>query len=58
MEVSDKLHLPDDVTVGYMIECALETKLQVIDKFHSHLEPMNMLKKETLDSQVSRKNYL
>ncbi|VDN57873.1 unnamed protein product [Dracunculus medinensis] len=36
------LGLPDDVTLGYLIEHLLNVKLTVIDEFHSHLEPLNI----------------
>ena len=53
ISVGEKILLPDDVTVGYIIEHMLAKKLTVIDAFHSHLEPMALLPKSSLDGQVS-----
>ncbi|KAH9394421.1 hypothetical protein TYRP_004473, partial [Tyrophagus putrescentiae] len=53
ISVGEKIRLPDDVTVGYIIEHMLAKKLTVIDAFHSHLEPMALLPKSSLDGQVS-----
>lgn len=52
MSVGERIRLPDDVTIGYIIEHLLSKKLTLVDKFHSHLEPMAMLNSETLADQV------
>lgn len=44
--------MPDDVTVGYIVEHLLQKKLTVIDSFHSHLEPMKFIKSTSLSDQV------
>ncbi|XP_014469070.1 PREDICTED: fringe glycosyltransferase [Dinoponera quadriceps] len=51
--VGDKIRLPDDVTMGYIIEYLLKKNLTVVDQFHSHLEPMKFLNKDTFHEQVS-----
>lgn len=51
--IGDRIGLPDDVTMGYIIEHLLNVPLTVIDTFHSHLEPMNILPKETFAEQVT-----
>ncbi|XP_013785628.1 fringe glycosyltransferase-like [Limulus polyphemus] len=53
MNVCEKIRLPDDVTMGYIIEHVLKKKLTVIEHFHSHLEPMNLIKPETFEDQIS-----
>ncbi|KAH7643711.1 fringe glycosyltransferase-like [Dermatophagoides farinae] len=53
ISVGDRIRLPDDVTIGYIIEHMLDKKLTEIDEFHSHLEPMAMLEKNSLRNQVS-----
>ncbi|KAG9511257.1 Fringe glycosyltransferase, partial [Fragariocoptes setiger] len=51
--ISERIRLPDDVTVGYIVEHELGQRLTIIDEFHSHLEPMQFLRKDTLSQQVS-----
>ncbi|XP_014611767.1 PREDICTED: fringe glycosyltransferase [Polistes canadensis] len=51
--VGDRIRLPDDVTMGYIIEYLLKKQLTVIEQFHSHLEPMKFLNKDTFHEQVS-----
>lgn len=50
--VGDKIRLPDDVTMGYIIEYLLKKQLTVVEQFHSHLEPMKFLNKDTFHEQV------
>ncbi|XP_043252350.1 fringe glycosyltransferase [Colletes gigas] len=51
--VGDRIRLPDDVTMGYIIEYLLKKQLTVVEQFHSHLEPMKFLNKDTFADQVS-----
>ncbi|XP_011496878.1 PREDICTED: fringe glycosyltransferase isoform X2 [Ceratosolen solmsi marchali] len=51
--VGDRIRLPDDVTMGYIIEHMLKKQLTVIDQFHSHLEILKFLNKDTFHDQVS-----
>lgn len=53
ISVGEKIRLPDDVTLGYIIEHMLSKKLTVVDEFHSHLEPMRFLNTDSLARQVS-----
>lgn len=53
MSIGDRISLPDDVTMGYIIEHLLKVPLTVIDTFHSHLEPMEILRHETFRDQVT-----
>jgi len=39
--------------MGYIVEHMLRKQLTVIDKFHSHLEPMKFLKHSQLTDQVN-----
>lgn len=40
----EEIRLPDDVTVGYLAEHVLKTPLTVVKGFHSHLEPLRMIR--------------
>ncbi|XP_024945567.1 fringe glycosyltransferase isoform X2 [Cephus cinctus] len=51
--VGDRIRLPDDVTMGYIIEHLLKKQLTVVEQFHSHLEPMKFLNRDTFHEQVS-----
>ncbi|XP_014205233.1 fringe glycosyltransferase isoform X2 [Copidosoma floridanum] len=51
--VGDRIRLPDDVTMGYIIEHLLKKQLTVVEQFHSHLEILKFLNKDTLHEQVS-----
>lgn len=53
ISIGDKIRLPDDVTIGYIIGHLLSKKLTEVEEFHSHLESMSLLKKESLRKQVS-----
>jgi fringe len=53
ISIGEKIRLPDDVTMGYIIEHLLQKKLTIIEEFHSHLEPMKFLKNTQLAEQVS-----
>lgn len=53
ISIGDKIRLPDDVTMGYIIEHLLKKPLTVVEQFHSHLEPMKFLRKETFHDQVN-----
>ena len=39
--------------MGYIIEYLLKKQLTVVEQFHSHLEPMKFLNKDTFAEQVS-----
>jgi len=49
--VGDRMRLPDDVTMGYVIDHLVKVKMTVIDEFHSHLEPLRFVK--NFDDQIS-----
>ncbi|GLV41719.1 fringe [Carabus blaptoides fortunei] len=53
ISTGEKIRLPDDVTMGYIIEHKLKKPLTVVDQFHSHLEPMKFLRRDTLYDQIS-----
>ncbi|XP_073983539.1 fringe glycosyltransferase [Rhodnius prolixus] len=53
MGIGEKIRLPDDVTMGYIIEHLLQKPLTVIDQFHSHLEPMKFIRQETFHEQIT-----
>ncbi|KAL0272397.1 UNVERIFIED_CONTAM: hypothetical protein PYX00_005380 [Menopon gallinae] len=53
ISVGEKIRLPDDVTMGYIIEHVLRKSLTVVDQFHSHLEPLAFLSRDSLHEQIS-----
>ncbi|KAL0625335.1 Beta-1,3-N-acetylglucosaminyltransferase manic fringe [Plecturocebus cupreus] len=52
MDTSALIRLPDDCTVGYIIECKLGGHLQPSPLFHSHLETLQLLRTAELPEQV------
>lgn len=56
--VGDRIRLPDDVTMGYIIEYLLKKQLTVVEQFHSHLEPMKFLNKDTFQEQVTKQHIM
>lgn len=53
ISIGEKIRLPDDVTLGYIVEHLLSKRLTVINRLHSHLEPMKFLKTNTLSQQIT-----
>ena len=51
ISVSEKLRLPDDVTMGYIISILADVELTRLDEFHSHLEPLHLV--TDLANQIS-----
>ena len=49
----ENIRLPDDVTVGYIIEHELGVPLTVVRNFHSHLEPLRLIPESTMVDQIS-----
>ncbi len=49
----ENIRLPDDVTVGYIVEHMLGVPLTVVRSFHSHLEPLRMIPETTFADQIS-----
>ncbi|XP_022374705.1 beta-1,3-N-acetylglucosaminyltransferase manic fringe isoform X4 [Enhydra lutris kenyoni] len=53
VETSALIRLPDDCTVGYIVECKLGGRLQPSPLFHSHLETLQLLGASQLPEQVT-----
>lgn len=53
VDTSALIRLPDDCTVGYIIECKLGGHLQPSPLFHSHLETLQLLGTAQLLEQVT-----
>ncbi|XP_075407080.1 beta-1,3-N-acetylglucosaminyltransferase manic fringe isoform X2 [Tenrec ecaudatus] len=53
VDTSALIQLPDDCTVGYIIECKLGGHLQPSPLFHSHLETLQLLGVAQLREQVT-----
>ncbi|XP_017287321.1 beta-1,3-N-acetylglucosaminyltransferase radical fringe [Kryptolebias marmoratus] len=53
ISTAEKIRLPDDCTIGYIIEALLEVKLTHTNLFHSHLENLQKLPADTLLDQVT-----
>ena len=45
------MRLPDDVTMGYVLEHLLRVPLTTVEEFHSHLEPLRFIR--SLADQIS-----
>ncbi|XP_064595659.1 fringe glycosyltransferase-like [Liolophura sinensis] len=52
MTVGEKIRLPDDCTIGYIIHHVLGKRLTVIQNLHSHLEALWLLR-DGLSSQIT-----
>lgn len=53
ISTAEKIRLPDDCTIGYIIEALLEVTLTHSNLFHSHLENLQRLPTDTVLEQVS-----
>lgn len=53
MTTAEQIRLPDDCTIGYIIEHLLKQHLTIIDQFHSHLEALYLIKQHQLETQVT-----
>ncbi|XP_060109514.1 beta-1,3-N-acetylglucosaminyltransferase radical fringe [Heteronotia binoei] len=53
ISTAERIRLPDDCTVGYIIEGLLEVKLHHSPLFHSHLENLQRLRGEAVFKQVT-----
>lgn len=51
--IADEIRLPDDVTLGYIVDYMLNVPVTVIHHFHSHLEPLKSIRFEKLAQQIS-----
>ncbi|XP_034716742.1 beta-1,3-N-acetylglucosaminyltransferase radical fringe [Etheostoma cragini] len=53
ISTAEKIRLPDDCTIGYIIEALLEVTLTHTHLFHSHLENLPKLPTDTVLDQVT-----
>ncbi|KAF3854100.1 hypothetical protein F7725_014788 [Dissostichus mawsoni] len=53
ISTAEKIRLPDDCTIGYIIEALLEVMLTHTHLFHSHLESLQKLPTDTVLEQVT-----
>ncbi|XP_053551076.1 beta-1,3-N-acetylglucosaminyltransferase lunatic fringe [Bombina bombina] len=53
MSTAEKIRLPDDCTIGYIIESVLGVKLIRSNLFHSHLENLQQVPKSEISNQVT-----
>uniref|UniRef100_A0A8C5EWT9 Beta-1,3-N-acetylglucosaminyltransferase n=1 Tax=Gouania willdenowi TaxID=441366 RepID=A0A8C5EWT9_GOUWI len=53
ISTAEKIRLPDDCTIGYIIEALLEVTLTHTHLFHSHLENLQKLPTESVLHQVT-----
>ena len=54
MSTAERVRLPDDCTVGYIVEGLLGARLLRSSLFHSHLENLQKLSPDTLLQQVGQ----
>lgn len=52
MNTAEKIRLPDDCTVGYIIESVLGVPLTRSSLFHSHLENLQQVSRSEIHKQV------
>ena len=52
MNTAEKIRLPDDCTVGYIIESVLGVQLTRSNLFHSHLENLQQVPRSEIHKQV------
>lgn len=53
MNTAEKIRLPDDCTIGYIIESVLGVRLIRSNLFHSHLENLQQVPRSELHKQVN-----
>ncbi|XP_048466900.1 beta-1,3-N-acetylglucosaminyltransferase radical fringe isoform X3 [Rhincodon typus] len=53
ISTAEKIRLPDDCTIGYIIEGLLEVKMIHSDLFHSHLENLQQIPPPIIPGQVT-----
>lgn len=53
VSTSELIRLPDDCTVGYIVECKLGGHLLPNALFHSHLENLQLISRPQLQEQVN-----
>lgn len=51
--VGESIRLPDDVTMGYIVEVLLGRPLTVLTNFHSHLESLGYIEQKSFREQIS-----
>ena len=56
--VSDKMHFPDDVTLGYVVDILCGVQMTHVQEFHSHLEPLNLVRNLANQISFSYSTYL
>lgn len=57
MNTAEKIRLPDDCTIGYIIESVLGVPLTRSSLFHSHLENLQLLSKSEVHKQVRKLSH-
>lgn len=53
MRTAERIRLPDDCTIGYIVEAVLGVKLVRSPLFHSHLENLQLVSRAQIPSQVT-----
>ncbi|XP_060945937.1 beta-1,3-N-acetylglucosaminyltransferase lunatic fringe [Limanda limanda] len=53
MNTAEKIRLPDDCTVGYIIESVLGVPLTRSNLFHSHLENLQLVSRSEIHKQIT-----
>lgn len=54
MNTAEKIRLPDDCTIGYIIESVLGVPLTRSNLFHSHLENLQLVSRSEIHKQVRK----
>ncbi|XP_064637873.1 fringe glycosyltransferase-like [Lineus longissimus] len=53
MDICDNIRLPDDCSIGYIINHLLKKDLTIIRDFHSHLEGLGLLSKKNIHQHIT-----
>lgn len=56
MNTAEKIRLPDDCTIGYIIESVLGVPLTRSNLFHSHLENLQQVSRSEIHKQVNEQH--
>ena len=57
MTAGEQIRLPDDCTIGYIIDYILHKELTVIEELHSHLEALWQIRQNSIKNQITFSYY-
>ena len=57
VNLAKSIGIPDDCTIGYIINYLLDTNLTVAEQFHSHLEYLGWIRPHDIKKQITLSYY-